>query len=200
MELNNGFEYILIDDLHTDISPITRLAAYLCLRYTVQARIDVGWKMQERHRGFFDLFRNIKVITNEDDLQGLVSMTLRVHPPLSNSSYIKESGKFEIPEASEVSFEKVGELWLVEIVQIEMQHEQGWDANNKEETDLNHPLLKSLEQLGLKLFTDEYESGLLFKPTKRQINVDEVMKVFLREKPGAKSFPLEKWNNDEVNT
>src|SRR5258706_7021664 len=50
MELNNGFEYILIEDLHTDISPITRLAAYLSLRYTVQARIDVGWKGQGRPR------------------------------------------------------------------------------------------------------------------------------------------------------
>jgi hypothetical protein len=196
MELNRGFEYILIEDL-SDLEPLTRLAAYLCLRYKVQTRIDVTWMGQERPRGFFDLFRNIQIITNEDDFQGLVSMTLRVHPPLSDSAYAKEYGTFEIPD---VSFEKLGELWLVEIIRIEMQHEQGWDANNTQETDFNHPLLKSLERLGLKIFTDEDTNDLLFRPTKRQITVDEIMKVFLREKPGAKSFPLEIWNNDEAST
>jgi hypothetical protein len=195
MQLNNGFEYILIEDMRTDISPINRLVAYLCLRYKIQARIEITWMGSDRPQGFFDMFRNIKIITAEDDFQGLVSMTIRVHPPLAEDKETRELGIFPIPE---VSFEEVGKLWFVEIAKIEMQHEKFLNFSERDEIDLNHPLLKSFARIGLKLFRDEDASSLIFKPAGKPVTVDEIMQSFLTEKPGAKSYPIDVWKNNEI--
>ncbi len=195
MQLNNGFEYIFLEDLRTDIAPINRLVAYLCLRYKVQARIEVTWMGSNRPRGFFDMFRNIKIITDEDDFQGLVSMTICVHPPLAEDKEARELGIFPIPE---VPFEEVGKLWFIEVAQIDMQREKSLNFSEAEEIDLSHPLIKSFANIGLKLFKDEETSGLAFKPAGKSVTVDEIMETFLNEKPGAKSSPIAAWKNNEI--
>ena len=79
-----------------------------------------------------------------------------------------------------------------------MQHEKFLNFSEGEEIDFNHPMFKSFARIGLKLFRNEDRSSLTFKPAGKPVAVDEIMQAFLTEKPGAKSYPIDVWKNDEI--
>jgi hypothetical protein len=78
--LNTSFALQLIESLVGDIEPISRLAAYLCLKYHIQAMIKPTWG-DSRPVGFYDMLRNIFIVTDENDADGLMTLELRVFLP-----------------------------------------------------------------------------------------------------------------------
>ena len=191
--MNEGFEYILSDGLHSDIQPITRLAAYLGLRYKVQALIQIGWFDGDRPIGFFDLMRNIRVITHENDLRGLIAMTMRVFLPLSDNELTRSDQIFAITQAP---FEEVGALWFIELILLDVQNEQRAHLTTQSGIDFGHPLISSFNRLGLECIEGSDLGDVEFRPIKTPITVDEVMKTFIAKKPGAKSSSITVWKMD----
>lgn len=195
LNLNQSFEHILIDHLNLDIEPITRLAAYLCLRYKVQALIDIGWRSSARPIGFFDLLRNIRVITNEDDFQGIITMTMRIRPSTFDKKFTLSNPS---PSIEDIPFDQIGAFWFIEFVLINIQNEQRTILSSKTyENDFSHPLINSFKRIGLE-YTDSEYGDFEFRPVKTPVTVDEVIKAFITEKPGAKSSSITVWNSDEL--
>lgn len=191
-ELNQSFESIFVDVLLTELGPINRLVSYLCLRYHVQAAIQPSWTDKDP-KGFFDLLRNIKIVTDENDLEGLVSMEFRARLPWSDEEMLRKPYWSLV---SDIPFEQLGTIWLVESLHLNLQREQieQHDIKNEDtkEIDFNDPFLKSFTEIGFyprpePLF---YDTEFI---TDKHISVDILIQNFLQNKPGAKRSPLKEF-------
>ena len=183
--LNEPLELILVEPLAHDIEPIARLAAYLCLRYHVQASIKAGWGDDRRPSGFFDLLRNIFIVTDEDDGNGILALELRVFIP--QDVQFPSNGSFPIPE---IALEKIGSEWFVEKAELHMQTQWNHfhEVTYNTDIDFDDPLLNAFKGIG---FNYELNSGWInLIPDDHTISVDIAVETFLAYKPGAKRSPL----------
>ena len=185
--LNNSFELILIEDLNDDIKPISRLAAYLCLRYHIQAMVKPTWG-DTRPVGFYDLLRNIFIVTDENDSSGLMTLELRVYLAPPTDRRLRMGKMLPIPE---VPLEEVGAAWYVERAIIGMQMEQLLyhdEVNYNTDIDWEHPFIKAFEQIGLHVNPNADPVEMI--PGNLPVTIDSAVQTFLAHKPGAKRNPL----------
>lgn len=179
------------------LPPLSRLAAYICLRYHVQAMLTIPEWHGSNASGFYDLLRNIRIVTDEDDATGQLSLIMQVFLDPQSSHGEIESGLTSVLPYAPIS--QIGTIWLVESIHLEKQG-LTFGREYQSEGDINYleqPFVKAFQRLGFTLanntddkFSDPNDCDMYLKETSSAITVDEVLQTFLTFKPGAKTSPL----------